>query len=60
MLLLILKYVHIFNYLTFKGILLDVTIYSVIYPTPLHITQLAIHPMCLIVNTNHPIYNVFP
>ena len=60
MLLLILKYVHISKLFTFKGILLDVTIYSVIYHTPLHITQLANHPMCSIVNTNHPIYNVFP
>ena len=60
MLLLILEYVHIDNYLHFKGILLDITIYSVIHHNPLHITQLANHPMCSIVYTNHPIYNVFP
>ena len=57
--LLILKYVHIYNYLHLWE-LLDITIYSVIHHNPLHITQLANHPVRSIVYTNHPIYNVFP
>ena len=31
------------------GILLDITIYSVIHHNPLHITQLANHPKCSVV-----------
>ena len=41
---------------TFMGILLDITIYSVIHYNPLHITQFANHPKCSIVYTNHPVY----
>ena len=37
-------------------ILLDITIYSVIHHNPLHITQLANHPKCSIIYTNHPVY----
>ena len=38
------------------GILLDITIYSVIHHNPLHITQLANQPKCSIIYTNHPVY----
>ena len=59
MLLLILEYVHIYNYLHLRNFI-KYYFYSVIHHNPLHITQLANHPMCSIVYTDHPIYIIFP
>ena len=52
-------YLHLFTYLW--EFYLKISIYNYdIHHNPLHITQLTNHPMCSIVYTNHPIYNIFP
>ena len=52
-------YLHLFTYLW--EFYLKISIYNYdIHHNPLHITQLTNHPMCSIVYTNHPTYNIFP